>query len=220
MSDRQAEPGSGGPTPILASQDVWGGLTLLVIAGVALWALRDLDGGTLSALGPGGLPRGVAVFIGLTGLVILGSGLAKSGGAVTRLGLRGVFVVLPAIFLFAVTIRPFSFGAFTTPGLGLICAGPLAIFIAGHATPEARSGDLAVLACVLTAFCVILFGDLLGLPIPMFPTSFAAYFSGWPHLTILRGLALLLVVLGLLIFLAGRALRRSGSQAATEGVHR
>ena len=62
------------------------------------------------------------------------------------------------------------------PGLGLAFAGPLAILIGGYATPEARLRELVILALGLTPFCMLLFGDLLNLPIPIFPAALADSF--------------------------------------------
>ncbi len=125
--------------------------------------------------------------------------------------MRGVLIVLLAIVAFALTIRPMNLGLFTTPGLGLVISGPLCIFIAGFASPEARASELAVLALALTAFCMVLFGDLLALAIPVFPVSWIPYFpEGWQHATILRVLAGALALAALVLYSATRSARRSG----------
>ena len=96
----------------------------------------------------------------------------KEGDALERWSLRGPVFVIVAILAFALTIRPFSLRRpLTIPGLGLLVAGPLAIIIGGYATPEARLRDLVILALSLTPFCMVLFGDLLNLPIPVFPQA-------------------------------------------------
>ncbi len=92
------------------------------------------------------------------------------------------------------TIRPFSFGSLSIPGLGLVAAGPLAIIIGGYATPEVRLRDLVILALSLTPFCMLLFGDLLNLPIPIFPQSLASLFpADWSQKAILRATAAAMV---------------------------
>ena len=102
-------------------------------------------------MGPAMLPRWLAIGVGLSGLALLAFAFIKEGDALERWSLRGPVFVIGAILAFALTIRPFSFGAgLATPGLGLLFAGPLAIIIGGYATPEARLRDLVILALSLT----------------------------------------------------------------------
>ena len=50
-----------------------------------------------------------------------------------------------------------------------------------------------ILALLLTPFCMVLFGDLLNLPIPIFPQAFADLFpASWSQKQILRLTAALL----------------------------
>jgi hypothetical protein len=112
------------------------------------------------------------------------------------------------VLAFAATIRGLALGPVTIPGLGLIVAGPLAIFIGGFATPEARLRELVILALALTAFCMILFGDLLNLPIPLFPQWFAdLYPAGWTNDGRLRATAGLLLLGAAAVYLVGHARR-------------
>lgn len=203
----------------LAPQSIGGGLVLLAIAGFALWAMRALDSGTLGSLGSGALPRASAILLLIAGCAMVARGLLSAGPPIGAFSLRGPLVLLLAIVAFALTIKPTSIGAFTTPGLGLIVAGPLCVFIAGWATPEARWGELAVLALVLTAFCMVLFGDLLGLPIPVFPVTLISRFpEGWAHVTILRVLAALLCLAAALVFVFISKTTRPGPASVKGGV--
>jgi hypothetical protein len=113
------------------------------------------------------------------------------------------------IIAFALTIRPFPLGSFTTPGLGLVVAGPLAILIGGFGTNEVRLRELVILAFALTPFCMVLFGDLLNLPIPIFPQSLASLFpADWSQKQILRATAAIMAAAALVIFLVGRGRAR------------
>jgi putative tricarboxylic transport membrane protein len=200
----EAIPGGLGPAragPVRSPQGLVAGLTLGALAALALWLTRDLDQGTLRAMGPALLPDWLAVGVGLCGLVLVGTSFASDGQGLDRWSLRGPTLVILAIVGFAVTIRPFSLGAVSTPGLGLAIAGPMAIIIGGYATPEARLRDLLVLALLLTPFCMILFGDVLNLPIPIFPQAFADLFpASWSQKQILRLTAALLAGAGALVF--------------------
>lgn len=188
--------------PVRSPQGLVAGLTLVALAALALWLTKDLDQGTLQSMGPALLPRWLAIAVGLCGLILIGTGFTTDGHGLDHWSLRGLAFVILAILAFAVTIRPFSLGAVTTPGLGLAVAGPLAIIIGGHATPEARLRDLLILAFMLTPFCMVLFGDLLNLPIPIFPQAFADLFpTAWSQKQILRLTAAVFVAGGLLVLL-------------------
>src|SRR5689334_5828225 len=96
--------------PVRAPQSLAGGLVLLALAALALWLTRDLDQGTLNAMGPAMLPRWLAVGVGLSGLALLAMAFLKEGDLLERWSLRGPVFVIGAIVAFAVTIRPFAFG--------------------------------------------------------------------------------------------------------------
>ena len=133
--------------------------------------------------------------------------MAMDGDPLEHWTLRGPLVVVLAIFAFAITIRPFSLGGLSLPGLGMIVAGPLAIVIGGFAAPEGRLRTLLILAFLLTPFCMILFGDLLNLPIPVFPQRLADLFPpDWSQKAIMRAAAGAMFVLGLILLVVGYSL--------------
>lgn len=179
------------------------GLVLIALALFALWLVSDLSQGTLRAMGPAMLPRWLAIGVGLCGVLLVISALTKDGELLETYSLRGPVVVVIAILCFGLTIRGFAIGAIKIPQLGLMIAGPLAIFISGFATPEARYRDLVILALALTAFCMGLFGDMLNLPIPMYPQAFAdLYPAGWSSDARLRATAGIMAAVAFAIFLA------------------
>ncbi|WP_262272655.1 tripartite tricarboxylate transporter TctB family protein [Microvirga yunnanensis] len=195
--------------PVRAPQSLAGGLLLIALAALALWLTRDLDQGTLNAMGPAMLPRWLAIGVGLSGLALLAAAFLKDGDLLERWSLRGPVFVIGAIVAFALTIRGYSFGSFGIPGLGLLVAGPLAIILGGFATPEARLRDLVVLALSLTPFCMVLFGDLLNLPIPVFPQALTGLFpADWSQKAVLRACAAIMAVAAVVVFLATRNRRR------------
>lgn len=193
-------------------QEFVAGLALVALALFALWLVRDLSQGTLRSMGPAMLPRWLAIGVGLCGVALAVTAFLSDGPSLDSTGLRGpVFVVL-GVLAFAVTIRGLTVGPLAIPGLGLIVAGPLAIFIGGFATPEVRLRELLILALALTAFCMILFGDLLNLPIPLFPQWFSDFYpAGWSNDARLRTTAGILVALAVLVWAMGRV-RRPGRE--------
>ncbi len=192
--------------PVRAPQSLAGGLLLIALAALALWLTRDLDQGTLNAMGPAMLPRWLAIGVGLSGLALVAFSFIRGGDALERWSLRGPFFVIVGILSFALTIRSFSFAGITTPGLGMVVAGPLAIIIGGLATPEARLRDLVILALSLTPFCMVLFGDLLNLPIPVFPQALTGLFpADWSQKAVLRATAAILAAAAFIVFFATRS---------------
>ena len=154
-------------------------------------------------MGAGMLPRVLAIGIALCGLALVVTGFLQDGHALEPAGLRGPVFVIVGILCFAATIRGVTLGPLAIPGLGLLVAGPLAIVIGGLATPEARLRDLVLLALTLTSFCMLLFGDLLNLPIPLYPQWFSdLYPAGWTNDGRLRVTAGGLVALAAALFAA------------------
>ncbi|TGD97352.1 tripartite tricarboxylate transporter TctB family protein [Methylobacterium nonmethylotrophicum] len=202
--------------PVRGPRSLVGGLLLVGLAALALTLTRDLGQGTLRSMGPGMVPRALAIGLGLCGLVLVGIGLVRRGHPLDRLPLRGPVVILLAITAFALTIRPFPLGDVATPGLGLLGAGPLTVVVGGFASPEARLRENLALGLGLTAFAMLLFGDLLNLPIPMFPEAWAALFpAGWSQDGRVRVTAGLLAGLAAALLLAGP--RREAARADVAG---
>ncbi|WP_117196001.1 tripartite tricarboxylate transporter TctB family protein [Rhizobium terrae] len=205
-----------GRSTIRAPQNLAGGLALVAVAALALWQLRDLTAGSLSEMGSALMPRALAVGLGLMGLALAVSAFLRPGLIIERTELHGPVLVLLAIVFFAVTIRPFAIGPVTIPGLGLIISAPVAIVIAGLATPEARFRELVALALGLTPFCMLMFGDLLNLPIPIFPASLIGSFpDGWSQKAVLRITSAVMLAATVVVFVTDR--QKSISDQGSEG---
>jgi hypothetical protein len=206
MSTFHERPGATGRHGLVrAPQNLAGGILLIALAALALWLTRNLDQGTLRSMGPAMLPDWLAYGVGLCGLALLVSSFIKDGEPLENWSLRGPLLVITAILAFAITIRPFAFGSLSIPGLGMVVAGPLAIIIGGFATPEARLRDLVILALSLTPFCMVLFGDMLNLPIPIFPQALTGLFpADWSQKQVLRATAAIMVVGAVVLFFMGR----------------
>ena len=102
--------GRGFSFSIRSPRDFWGGLVLIAVAILAIWASRDLPGQRGFAFGPGTAPR---LFAGL--LVILGAlvalvGLVTDGPRIEKYKVRGPVLVIVSILGFAAMIRPTRHG--------------------------------------------------------------------------------------------------------------
>ena len=138
-------------------QDLLAGLVLVALALFALWASGNLSQGRLGALGPGMMPRGTAVLVGVVGLLVALNALVTDGPRLERWSLRGPLFVCLALIAFAVTIR----------WVGLLVAGPLVAIISGAASPETRIKEIVIFGIAVTIFSIALFKYVLNLPIPV-----------------------------------------------------
>jgi putative tricarboxylic transport membrane protein len=144
---------------IRSPQDAAAGLFLIALAVIALWGGSSLSAGSLGQMGPGMLPRALAVMTGLGGIGLLVGAFFVPGAGLERWHLRGPVFVLGAAVVFGLTIRP----------LGLAIAAPAVVLISSLASREVRWIETLVFAVVMTVLCLGLFKYLLGLPIPLAP---------------------------------------------------
>ena len=144
---------------LLLRQDFFGGLVVIAVAVFAFWQGANLPVGTLGGMGPGMLPKSLAVLLGLLGGLLMLSAIREGGPQLARWSIRGPVLVLGAVVVFALTVRPY----------GLVVAGPLAIVIGAFGSAEVRWKETLVFGTMMTAFCVGLFKFALGLPIPLAP---------------------------------------------------
>lgn len=157
--------------PRYARVDVIGGATMIFIAALVWFGAIGLDIGTIINFGSGAMPRGLSALLFVAGIVLLIQGLTQGAHEAETLefAARPTAIVTLAVVLFGLFVRGGQFGFISTPQLGLAVVGPITVFIAGCASPEARVGQLLVLAFGLTAATLVLFPDLLRVPIPVFP---------------------------------------------------
>lgn len=155
MTEKGPDRGRG---PLARSpQDIAAGLFLVLVAAFAIWQSTELPMGTLRAMGPGMLPRALAVLVGVSGIVLVISSFFEDGEKLSRWHLRGPIFILGGVVVFALTIRT----------LGLAFAGPLAMIVGSFASDEVRWKETIIFAVAMTAFCILLFKVALGLPIPV-----------------------------------------------------
>jgi putative tricarboxylic transport membrane protein len=147
------------PTAIWLRQDFVGGLVVIAVALFAFWQAADLPIGTLGGMGPGMLPKSLAVLFGLLGALLVLDSVLEAGPPLERWSIRGPVFVALAIVAFGLTVRP----------LGLVVAGPVAIVIAALASNEVRWVETIVVGLLMTIICIGLFKFALGLPIPLAP---------------------------------------------------
>jgi hypothetical protein len=158
-----SEASSAAPEPtrprlrVRSPSDLIGAIWLIALCAVALASSAKLDAGTLRAMGPGMLPRSIAIGIGIAGLLLLLMAFVRNGPSLGRWPLRAPIVITLSVIAFALTIRT----------VGLAVAGPLVVIVGGGASPESRPRELVIFGIIITALCIGLFRYLLHLPIPV-----------------------------------------------------
>ena len=135
------------------------GLFVLVLGGICLAAVGNLEIGTAQEMGPGYVPRALAWF-----LVIAGVGMSIVG-ARTALPRRATFAWRPVLFIGAAVV---IFGA-TVDRLGIVVAVILSTVVATFASPISRWKETPIVAIALAALAALAFVKGLGLAIPIWP---------------------------------------------------
>ncbi|MBY0530465.1 MAG: tripartite tricarboxylate transporter TctB family protein [Xanthobacteraceae bacterium] len=158
--------GTSNPTPgrpelsVKSWQDFIGGCTVVVAAVFALWLGWKLPFGSFDGIGPGMMPRAVALLLGILGfLLILASFLNSGEGAIGSIAWRGLIFVLAAIVVFAFSVRP----------LGLLVAAPITILISSLSNRESKPVEIIAFSIAMTVVSIALFKFVLQLPIPLAP---------------------------------------------------
>lgn len=129
------------------------GVTVAALGLFALCSALAWDFGSMRRIGPG-------VFPAVTGLVLMGLGLAitvfernaPDAEKPVPVNLRGFLLVVAGLAAFAVLIKP----------AGMVPAVWAAVFLSAQADPAARWRDTLVVAIVMTIIALGLFVHLLG----------------------------------------------------------
>ena len=132
----------------------------LVALGAFAFALAgELTVGTAAAMGPGYVPRGLALLIMVYGAV-LGVRAAFTGQqAFPEIAWRPLLMIAAAVAAFALLL----------PAAGLGITSFVVVICAGFAAYDVRLRENAMLGVGLAVFAVVLFVIVLGLPIPIWP---------------------------------------------------
>lgn len=153
----------------MGTQDIGAGIFLLILSAIAFFGTTNLHFGQGPSVGPGMMPRAVAIAIAAFGVLFLAQGLMAAGTPMERWSIRGPFFVLVAALVFAWTIRP----------LGVIVAGPLSVMIASMADKDTRLLEVVPYAIIITLACIGLFSYGLRLPMPVTPSAIPYPLDQW-----------------------------------------
>ena len=169
MAEHAKAPGRGwGSLRIRAPRDFWGGLALVVVAGLAFWLTGNLGGMNGASFGPGTAPRLFSALLAAFGVIVAITGLFVDGPPLDGFAIRGPAYVLVGIASFAMMMR----GVWIVPPLGLVPSSFAAFLISIMGSSEMRWLESLIAAAAMTLFCVILFVYLLKLPFDLWPMTY------------------------------------------------
>jgi hypothetical protein len=146
---------------IRSPKDFWAGLIFVAIGGAFILLAQQYRLGDMHRMGPALFPILVGALLAVLGAVIALRGLVIDGAPVPRFHARPIGVSLLAIVLFGVALQ----------WLGLVAAVAVLVLVGAYAAHGARLRENLALAAVMILFSVAVFVWLLGLPLPLWPTS-------------------------------------------------
>jgi hypothetical protein len=132
---------------------------LVALGALAFVLAGELSVGTTASMGPGYVPRALAIIIMLYGAVLGVRAALRGRAAFPPIERRPFLFISAAVALFALLL-PFA---------GLALTSFVVVVCAGFAAYDVRLRENAVLGVALAAFAVVLFVSVLGLPIPVWP---------------------------------------------------
>jgi len=146
---------------IRSPKDFWAGLIFIAIGGGFVLLAQQYRLGDMHRMGPAMFPTLVGALLAVLGAIIALRSFAFEGELVPRFYLRPIGVSLLAIVLFGVALQ----------WLGLIAAVAVLVLVGAYAARDVRPLENLALAGVMILFSVAVFVWLLGLPLPLWPTS-------------------------------------------------
>lgn len=146
---------------IRSPKDFWAGLIFVALGGGFVLLAQQYRLGDMHRMGPALFPTLVGALLAALGALIALRAFALDGPPVPRFEARPILVSLLAIVLFAIALQ----------WAGLVAAVAVLVLIGANATRDVRLLDVLALAAVMIVFSVAVFVWLLGLPLPLWPTS-------------------------------------------------
>ena len=146
---------------VRSPKDFWAGLIFVAIGGGFVLLAQEYLLGDMHRMGPALFPSLVGALLAALGAFIALRAFALDGPPVPRFEARPILVSLLAIVLFAIALQ----------WVGLVAAVAVLVLIGANAARDVRLLDVLALAAGMIVFSVAVFVWLLGLPLPLWPTS-------------------------------------------------
>ena len=134
-------------------------LFLIGLGALAFVLASDLPVGSAAVMGPGYVPRALALLIMIYGAVMGVRAAFVHREPFPKVAVRPLLLIGAAVALFAILL----------PLVGLVLTSVAVVICAGLAAYDVRLRENAVLAVGLAAFAALLFVTVLSLPIQVWP---------------------------------------------------
>jgi hypothetical protein len=146
---------------IRAPKDFWAGLIFVAIGVGFILLAQQYRLGDMHRMGPAMFPSLVGALLAVLGAILALRAFVLDGAAVPRFYARPIGVSLLAIVLFGIALQ----------WLGLVAAIAALVLVGAYAARDVRPLENLALAAAMIVFSVAVFVWLLGLPLPLWPTS-------------------------------------------------
>ena len=146
---------------IRSPKDFWAGLIFVAIGGGFVLLAQQYRLGDMHRMGPAMFPTLVGALLAALGAVMALRAFALAGATVPRFQARALGISLLAIVLFGIALQ----------WLGLVAAIAVLVLVGAQAARDVRPLETVALAAVMIAFSAAVFVWLLGLPLPLWPSS-------------------------------------------------
>ena len=142
---------------IRSTKDFWTGLLYIFFGSIAVIVARDYGMGTGVKMGPAYFPTILGGLLAGVGLVSVVRSFITPGTPIGAFAFKGLILVTVSVVLFGFIVR----------GVGLVVALPLLVVMSASASKRFRWRTALIMAAVLTIFCILVFVEGLGIPLPI-----------------------------------------------------
>lgn len=143
-------------------KDFWTGVIYIFVGAAALFISRDYDMGTAVKMGPAYFPTILSVLLMVIGIISIVRSFLKSGSPIGVIAWRGLVLIVVSTLLFGMIVRR----------AGVIIALPLLVIVSSYASIRFSWKYSLAEAAVITLFCILIFLQGLGVPLPLLGSWF------------------------------------------------
>ena len=143
----------------LFNAEVASGLLVVLLSAFAWVSLGSIEFGRLSDMGPGYMPRVLAVLMFVSGIGMTVVGMVRGGEPLPELQARPLALVCLAVIVFGLSVDK----------LGMVVAVVASTVLATLAAPITRHRETPILCVGLAVFAVLVFVKSLAMPISIWP---------------------------------------------------
>jgi hypothetical protein len=143
-------------------KDFWTGLIYIAFGSSAMLIARDYSMGTAIKMGPAYFPTILGGLLATVGAISVIRSFIVPGTPIGAFAFKGLSLVTVSVVIFGFVVR----------GAGLVVALPLLVIISAFASTRFRWGPTLVMAAGLTIFCILVFVEGLGIPLPIIGSWF------------------------------------------------